>query len=155
MLITDQSNVFWHPNKASQRSLWESTLDLSENFCKEVIEAPVPIDMRVYHSLSKSPMAMDIYTWLTYRMFVLRRSGRPFVLIPWIGLKMQFGAGYGDDQQGLYDFKTNFKKRLREVLNFYPEARDALEDDKKSGCLKLIPCALHIAHKKAPPRLPK
>ena len=53
LLITDQSNVFWHPDKANQYSLWESTLLLSENFCKEVLETAVPFDMRVYHSLSK------------------------------------------------------------------------------------------------------
>lgn len=155
LLISDQSHVFWHPKKADQAALWDSTLDLSKSFFDEIVAAPVPLDMDIYHKLTKSPMAMDIYTWLTYRMFVLRRSGRPFVLIPWTGLKMQFGAGYGDDQQGLYDFKTNFNKRLREVLNFYPEAREAVEDDKKSACLKLTPCALHIAHKKAPSRLPK
>lgn len=155
LLISDQSHVFWHPKKVDQAALWDSTLDLSKSFFDEIVSAPVPIDMAVYHALTKSPMAMDIYTWLTYRMFVLLRSGRPFVLVPWIGLKMQFGASYGDDQQGLYNFRLNFKTRLREVLNFYPEARDAVEDDKKSGCLKLYPCALHIAHKKTSSKITK
>ena len=149
LLISDQSNVFWHPKKAAEVALWDSTLDLSKSFFDEILAAPVPLDMDIYHALTKSPMAMDIYTWLTYRMFVLRRSGKPFVLVPWIGLKTQFGAGYGDDQQGLYDFKANFNRRLREVLIFYPEARDAVDDDKKRGCLKLSRCALHISHKKA------
>lgn len=148
LLISSQSHVFWHPKRTEQRALWDSTLELSEDFAKEILAAPVPIDMRVFHALTKSPLAMDVYTWLTYRMFVLRRSGRPFVMIPWIGLKMQFGAGYADTQQGLYDFKTNFNKRLREVLNFYPEARNCIEDDKKSKCLKLWPAQLHIAHHK-------
>lgn len=148
LLISSQSHVFWHPKRTEQRALWESTLELSEDFAKEILAAPVPIDMRVFHALTKSPLAMDVYTWLTYRMFVLRRSGRPFVMIPWVGLKMQFGANYADSQQGLYDFKINFKKRLNEVLNFYPEARSCIEDDKKSKCLKLWPAQLHIAHQK-------
>lgn len=150
LLISSQSHVFWHPKRSEQRALWDSTLELSEDFAKEILAAPVPIDMRVLHALTKSPLAMDVYTWLTYRMFVLRRSGRPFVLIPWIGLKMQFGAGYADSLQGLADFKINFKKRLREVLNFYPEARSCIEDDKQSKCLKLRPAQLHIAHQKRP-----
>jgi|ThiBio_inoc_biof_1041523.scaffolds.fasta_scaffold00229_36 hypothetical protein len=148
LLISSQSHVFWHPKRTEQRALWDSTLELSQDFHDEILKAPVPIDMRVFHALTKSPLAMDVYTWLTYRMFVLRRSGRPFVLVPWIGLKMQFGAGYPDTQQGLYNFKDNFKKRLREVLNFYPEARDCIEDDKKAGCLKLWPAQLHIPHQK-------
>lgn len=148
LLISSQSHVFWHPKRSDQRALWDSTLDLSEDFAREILAAPVPIDMRVFHALSKSPLAMDVYTWLTYRMFVLRRSGRPFVLIPWEGLKLQFGSGYADTPQGLYDFKLKFKKRLREVLTFYPEARNCVDDDKKSGCLKLWPAQLHIAHQK-------
>lgn len=148
LLISSQSHVFWHPKRSEQRALWDSTLELSEDFSREILAAPVPIDMRVFHALSKSPLAMDVYTWLTYRMFVLRRSGRPFVLVPWEGLKMQFGSGYPDTQRGLYDFKANFKKRLNEVLAFYPEARACLEDDKKSGCLKMRPAQLHIPHQK-------
>lgn len=153
--ISDKSSIFWHPRKPDQVARWDSTLDLSMRLYDEILSAPVPIDLRVLHALTKSPMAMDIYCWLTYRVFVLSRSGKPFVLIPWLGLKMQFGAGYEDSQQGLYSFKTNFKKQLRGVLNFYPQARDAIEDVPKSGCLKLTRCALHIEHKKAAPRSSK
>lgn len=149
LMISDNSHIFWHPKKMNQAALWDSTLELSDRFFKSVIESPVPFDLDVYQALSKSPMSMDVYTWLVYRMFILRRSGKPFVLIPWGALKLQFGAGYNDDRQGEYDFKANFKKRLREVLTFYPEARDAIDDDKKSGCLKMKPAALHIAHKPA------
>lgn len=147
LLISDQSHVFWHPSKVDQAALWDSTLDLSMTFFDEILAAPVPLDMDVYHALTKSPMAMDIYTWLTYRMFVLRRSGKPFVLIPWPSLKAQFGAGYPGTQRGLYDFKANFKRRLSEVLLFYPDARGHIEDNK--GCLKLLKCQLHIEHRKS------
>jgi len=157
LLISEESNIFWHPSKLNQHSPWESTLELSKSFCQEIIKSSVPIDMRVYHALSKSPMAMDIYTWFTYRMFVVRHSGRPSVLIPWLGLKAQIGARYGewppktdepkDERQALYSFKSNFKKRFREVLNFYPEARDHIEDT--GDMLKLTPCKLHLPHCKA------
>lgn len=148
LLISSQSHVFWHQKLNDQRALWDSTLVLTEDFAREILAAPVPIDMRVFHALSKSPLAMDIYTWLTYRMFVLRRSGRPFVLIPWKNLKLQFGCGYADTPQGLYNFTEKFKKRLREVLTFYPEARRCVDDDKKTRCLKLWPAQLHIAHER-------
>lgn len=151
--ISDQSHIFWHPTEESQQAIWESTLVLSDSFFKEIIDRPIPMDLSVFQALSKSPMSMDIYTWLTYRMFVLRRSGKPFVRIPWVSLKEQFGAGYKDDAQGLYNFKTNFKSRLRDVLYFYPEARDSMEDEKSSACLKLFPCVLHIPTKTQPPPL--
>lgn len=142
LLISDESNVFWHPKSAEQKSVWESSLELSENFFKEIVSAPVPIKMEVCHALTKSPFAMDIYAWLTYRMYVLKVSGRPEVKIPWIALKQQFGAGYPETQRGLYDFKANFKRRLREVLTFYREADGHVEPG--TDYLRLTPCPLHI-----------
>ncbi|MBW5284199.1 replication protein RepA [Burkholderia gladioli] len=142
LMISDQSSVFWHPTVDDQRSLWSSSLELTEGFYKEILRAPVPIKMEVYHALAKAPFAMDIYTWLTYRMFVLQRSGKSVVSIPWIALKLQFGSGYADTKQGLYDFRANFKKRLREVLLFYREAEDHVKDI--GDHLQLTPSKLHI-----------
>jgi len=56
----------------------------------------VPIDLRVLKVL-RSPMALDIYCWLTYRNSYLRKPSR----IPWGALAAQFGADY----QARKDFK--------------------------------------------------
>ncbi|PRZ52401.1 RepA protein [Paraburkholderia fungorum] len=143
LMISDQSNVFWHPKSMDQKAIWESTLELSQRFFDEILSAPVPIKMEVCHALTKSPFAMDIYAWITYRMYILRVSGRSEALIPWIALKQQFGAGYPDTQRGVYDFKANFKKRLREVLTFYREADGHVTVT--TDHLRLTPCPLHIA----------
>lgn len=79
-------------------------------------------------------------------MFVLRRSGHGQALIPWAGLKDQFGNGYAADVKGLSNFKVNFKRRLKEVLVFYPEAENQLQDTGEH--LKMTPCRLHIKHTK-------
>lgn len=144
LLISEASHVFWHPKASEQRGFWESSLELSEGFFREVMAAPVPIDMRVFHALSKSPLAMDIYTWLTYRMFILRRSGRPSAFVPWAGLKAQFGAGYPNTDQGFRDFKKGFRLRLKEVLLFYPAAQAHIQETTVG--LNLTPCELHISH---------
>lgn len=144
LMIFESSHVFWHPKASEQRGLWGSSLELSEGFYREIMAAPVSIDMRVFHSLSKSPLAMDIYTWLTYRRFVLRRSGRQSAFVPWVGLKSQFGASYPDTDQGLRDFKKRFRARLKEVLLFYPPAQGHIQEAPIG--LVLTPCELHIAH---------
>lgn len=95
---------------------------LSASFFKNITDSPVPIDLRVLRALSKSPLAMDIYAWLVYRIFLLRVKNRPGVVIPWHSLKLQFGADYGDSQRGLIDFKKRFLQRLKEAQLFYPEA---------------------------------
>jgi len=140
--ITNSDTIFWHRSNANVQSLWQSELELTEQFYNEVKAHPVPIDMRVYHALSKSPMAMDIYTWLTYRMFVLRASGKKAARVPWIGLKAQLGSNIADDAAGLRLFKSRFRQRLKEVLLFYPEAHSHVKDE--GSHLMLTPCQLHL-----------
>lgn len=122
MPIAEEAFVFWDPHRPDDRMLWASRLRLSGAFFRNVTESPVPIDMRVLHALSKSPLAMDIYSWLVYRIFLLRITQRPSVLIPWQSLKLQFGADYSATSRGLLDFKRQFLLRLKDALLFYPEA---------------------------------
>ena len=139
--ITSSDTIFWHKSPDMQ-SLWNSELLLTQEFYDEVQAHPVPIDLRVFHALSKSPLAMDIYTWLTYRMFVLRASGKPSARIPWVGLKSQLGSNIADTPAGLRLFRSRFRERLREVLLFYPEAYGHVID--QGTYLQLTPCALHL-----------
>ena len=67
-------------------------------------------------------LGYGIYSWLLSRIFVLRVTQRPSVLIPWQSLKLQFGSDYGDTPRGLLDFKKQFLLRLKDALLFYPEA---------------------------------
>ena len=85
---------------------------LSGEFFKEIIERPVPVDMLALKLLKRSPMALDIYFWLTYRMSYLYKD----TVIPWPLLQMQFGADYAAEGQGPRDFKKKFLARLKQVL---------------------------------------
>lgn len=140
--ITNSDTIFWHKSPDVQ-SLWNSELELTKEFFEEVLAHPVPLDLRVFHALSKSPLAMDIYTWLTYRMFVMAATGQRIVRVPWLGLKAQLGTNIADTPEGVRLFKSRFKKRLAEVLLFYPEAHGHITDE--GTCLKLTPCRLHLA----------
>ena len=73
------------------------------------------LDLRALKALKGSPLALDIYSWLTYRMSYLRKP----CLIPWEALQTQFGADYGR----LRDFKRKFLGHLADVLQIYPAAR--------------------------------
>ena len=121
MLIVDKFNLWWEPKSPSQASLFESTVRLSEGFYSEIIENPIPIDMRALKALKRSPMALDIYCWLTYRMSYLRNPTN----IPWEGLQAQFGAGYPLNGQGKRDFKKMFLKHLKSVQVVYPQSNAA------------------------------
>lgn len=112
--IVQKSNTWWHPQQPDQAGLWESTLTLSQEFYEEILAAPVPIDLRALKALKRSPLALDIYMWLTFRNSYLKTSTR----ITWDQLQMQFGADYNRAD----NFKQAFTDALRKVLIVYPDA---------------------------------
>lgn len=113
--LADRSMLWWHAKEPEQAGLWKSTVTLSEQFYSEVVDRPVPIDMRAIRALKKSPMALDIYTWLTYRVSYLKRP----TTIPWAALEMQFGSNYAQTRQ----FKAAFQTELKKVLLVYSQVQ--------------------------------
>lgn len=136
--------LWWSPKNPDQMPMWKSTVTLSTDFFKEIIERPVPIDMVALKALKRSPMALDIYFWLTYRLSYLRKD----TLVPWALLQAQFGADYGQDAQGQRDFKKKFLMRLKTVHGVYEKARVFGMDQG----LMLKPSPPHVA-KQPPPLL--
>ncbi len=140
-----EARLWWNPKAPDQAPLWKSTLTLGTDFYEEVIKNPVPVDMRALKALKRSPLALDIYCWLTYRMFYLRKPAE----IPWPALQMQFGADYATQGQGPRDFKKKFLYHLRAVNVLYPEAN--VEEGERGLLLK--PSKPHVAQ--LPPALPR
>ncbi|MCP4090415.1 MAG: pirin [Gammaproteobacteria bacterium] len=106
--IVNSTQLWWDPYQAAP---WPSTLMLGERFFDEIMHRPVPVDLRALNVLRRSPMALDIYCWLTYRMSYLKKP----ITIPWAVLQVQLGAQYGREQ----DFKKAFIRALRKVLCIY------------------------------------
>jgi hypothetical protein len=134
--VVDKHLLWWEPKSPDQVNLFESFVVLSETFFKELIQNPVPVDMRALKALKKSPLALDIYCWLTYRMIYLKARAE----IPWAALQTQFGADYATKGQGPRDFKRAFLRELRKIHALYPQAR---VEEGKCG-LVLKPSQSHI-----------
>jgi hypothetical protein len=137
IMLVEDADVWWMPNADSKEGQWQGTLRLSQKFFRECIEAPVPVDLRAYKALGSSPLAMDIYTWLTYRMSYLRK---PSPLIRWEALMNQFGSRYAMDEQGIRNFKKAFLRELKRVSCIYPAARIRSVD----GGIRLQPSPPHV-----------
>ncbi|NCB31709.1 MAG: pirin [Clostridia bacterium] len=142
LMIADEAHLWWNPKSPDQLPLWKSTVTLTDKFFKEIIERPVPVDMDALKALKRSPMSLDIYFWLTYRMSYLSRD----TVIPWPLLQGQFGADYAHDIQGQRNFKKKFLARLKSVKALYEQARVAPMD---KGLL-LKPSSPHVAKRPAP-----
>ncbi len=133
LAVADSYKLWWNPLNPDQLSSVGNSVTLGERFFDEVISRPVPIDLRALIALKKSPLALDLYVWLTYRMSYLRRA----TVIPWPALAAQFGADY----TRLRSFRAAFLNQLKAVLVIYPRAR--VHTDNSIG-LTISPSPTHI-----------
>ena len=125
LVVAEESAFHWAKNP-DQADLWDSSITLSDAFYQEIIEHPVPLDIEVLKALRRSPLALDIYSWLTYRTSYQKGRSKP---ITWESLQEQFGASYQDNAQGRRDFKKKFKKHLSNVCKFYEGANVEVVDN--------------------------
>jgi Plasmid encoded RepA protein len=135
-LLADYAEYFWDPLHPGQQSLWDSRVMLSERFYSLLLSAPVPLDWRILKSLKRSPLALDLYMWLSYRMFALKKPQT----IRWETLSKQFGAEYSR----VVDFRANVRKHILKIQGVWQELKiDASADD----TIILFPSRLLIAPK--------
>lgn len=112
--IADAWTLWWDDGEEDEPSRFE--IVLSEQFLSNVCSRPVPArSWDVVRGL-RSPLELDIYMWLPWRLKDLEKPSR---VIGWDGLELQFGAGYNRPR----DFKATFCSKLEKVLKLLPEAR--------------------------------
>jgi hypothetical protein len=113
--IADKAVLWWDPKPSDQVAQWQSSVTLSEQFFREVVDHPIPVDIRALKALKKSPLALDIYCTLTHRASYMTKASA----IPWSALVSQFGCDYGR----LRDFKAAFLGELCKVAAVYAGAQ--------------------------------
>jgi hypothetical protein len=111
--LAERTTFFWDPNRnlAKQPEQWRSAIDLSPGFFKLVKEAPVPIDLGILKRIQKSPLAIDVYVWLSYRIFQLNTGSAARANISWSSFEAQMGSEYGQ----LRDFRVHVAKVINGI----------------------------------------
>ena len=67
--VSRRTELLWHESQPDAPMLWDSKIELSEDFFNEIISNPVPLDMNILKALKRSSLGLDLYLWLTYRTF--------------------------------------------------------------------------------------
>ena len=89
-------------------------ITLSPSFYLMTGDSVVPLESRIVHKFRRSPLMLDLYSWLSCRLFVLRKE----TTIPWHSLENQFGADYRRPRA----FRAKFLLSLETVLKQSPLA---------------------------------
>jgi hypothetical protein len=118
MDVSASSEFWWDSKKTTQANLWESWIELGEKFYEALTLSSVPVDLRALRALKRSPLALDLYAWLTYTAFVASKTRKARV-VPWEGLHSQMGAEYAEIRM----FRTNVRLALKKIQLVYPELK--------------------------------
>ncbi len=115
MQIAPRGTLWWDSARSQQDNLWESWVELGEDFYAAITAAPVPVDMRALRALKRSPLALDLYAWLAHTAFSANRKREPRI-VPWEGLHAQMGAEYAELRQ----FRAKVLLALNKIQLVYP-----------------------------------
>ena len=120
-VIADRTEFWWNERKPSERTLWKSKIELGEKFFNEIINHPVPLDMNTLKALKRSSLGLDLYLWLTYRTFSLRRPLR----LSWRALYRQFGAepSKASDKFTVRNFRKDCLRELKKIKIAWPDLK--------------------------------
>lgn len=141
MQIAPEGELWWNFKSPDQPTLFGSWIELGEKFYDAIISAPVPLDKRALSALKRSPLALDLYAWATYKSFVLSHGKKCKQFIPWRSFMLQLGADYSD----VKNFKRKAKETFRKVQSVYPNLH--LEETDGGFIIRGAPPA--VAHHKS------
>ena len=137
--IANRTEFWWDPKRPEERMLWKSKIRLGEEFFHEIIRHPVPLDMNILKALKRSSLGLDLYLWLTYRTFSLKRAAR----LPWQRLYRQFGVdpAKASDRVTVDNFRKDCLRELIKIKTAWP----SLNYSTAKGVLVLSPSKPSIA----------
>ena len=131
--IADRGEFWWNVKRPHDPVLWDSKIELGEKFFEEIIRRPVPLDMNILKAIKRSTLGLDLYMWLSYRTFTLKKV----TAIRWRDLYRQFGVdpSKANDKLTVNNFR---KKSLRELKKIKTAWGD-LRYDTARGVLIVMP----------------
>jgi hypothetical protein len=141
MQIAPKGMQWWSHNLAEHPTTWENWIELGEEFYKAITAHPVPVNMDALQALKKSPLALDLYAWLTHQTFRASSSKR-CRRVAWKSLHEQLGADYSDIQ--------NFRRKAIDAIHKIEVVYPGLHVEMIEGGLSVKPSSPAI-----PSKMPK
>lgn len=127
-LASQRLTLRWFDNSESNPAKTvaaDSHVVLSPQFFDLLKANPVPVDLGMLRQLQRSPLAIDVFCWLTYRSFTSRT---PFV-VPTKELMKQFGTRLDPENSAdRRDFMRKFEKAIGKIHEVWPESGAVLKN---------------------------
>ncbi|WP_250504696.1 replication protein RepA [Caballeronia sp. AZ7_KS35] len=133
MQVAEKTLLWWDQKNPGQRTLWGSYVQLDPRFYEAITANPVPVDLRALRAIKRSPLALDLYSLLTYQAFRASKADRPRFM-SWKQLQAALGTGYTDHT----DLRKAVKGAMRNIEAVYP----GLMIGERAGGIEVLPESL-------------
>ncbi len=137
--IADRAEFWWDVKRPTATVLWDSTIRLGEEFFNEIIAHPIPFDLHTLKALKRSSLGLDLYFWLVYRTFALKRP----LCLSWKQLYRQFGVDPAKSSENttVQHFRQDCLRELKKIKAAWPD----LQYQTVTGALVISPSPPRIA----------
>jgi hypothetical protein len=133
MQVARRTVYWWSPKQPTQGTLWESYVEVDPEFFKAITANPVPVDLRALSAIKRSPLALDLYSLLTYQAFQAGKRGRPRFM-SWTQLQASLGTTYTE----IGNFRKAVKAALLKISSVYP----GIAIGEREGGIEVLPESL-------------
>ena len=116
MQVAPKGQMWWDFKNPDQRDLFNSWIELSEDFYNAITANAVPLNMEVLRAIKNSALALDLYAWAVHRSYAAHKRGKRY-FVSWQILSNQFGSQYANPK----DFKRACKEALNKIEVLHPE----------------------------------
>lgn len=116
--ISSSGQYWWETRTGSiDFNADESYVELSADFFTELIQHAFPLNALHLAVIHTSPLAIDLYCWITYRLAI----HRGFTRLTWRQLREQLSVGFADTPQGMRDFRKKVRLSLEKIKTVWPD----------------------------------
>lgn len=135
MPIAPKGSLWWNLEQPDQGTLFDSWIEIGEEFYNCLSKSPVPLDMRVLSHFKGSPLGLDMAAWVSYRSYLVAMKGKP-TKVTWRQMMGQFGSSYKDPR--------NFQRNASSVITELQALRSGIGVEVVRGGLRIKPSDIQL-----------
>ena len=110
--------------KKGPDTLLPSYIQLSKPFFELLVQDSFPYNKEILHHISRSPMAIDVYLWLTQCLGSMHYNKRPVLTLRLETFMQQLGTSYDPTKAAdRRDFRRKLDKALDRIREVWPSIR--------------------------------
>ena len=115
--VTSDFDLWFSDDHPDQITMFDSYIIVSQEFRDAILKNPVPLRTDILKALKGSSLDLDVYMWLSYRLFTMKAAGEEQIELSYGLLQQQFGTGISEADYR--QFRLRLKKSITKVAQYW------------------------------------